>query len=265
MERKPILVITDDERPYHALTLPGEEIKFIPFEGGFVPVCGLAADVILLDVNDKTASGIALLKKIKIKAPGIPVIFIAEAGPEDQGKAFRLWARDYFRKPFRHRELRRTVERLLIFKRTPERRRLSLFKDGIRFSPDPDMIASRGPGKIVHVVDYIRNNVSKDLSLDRLAREACISKYHFCKVFKKHTGMSPRQFVLLHRLERVKSLLLKDNFNISQAAIEAGFNDLCNFSKEFKRRTGLTPTAYKNIGKSDAQLSILPSSSPDDA
>lgn len=258
MGKRPVLVIADDERPYRALTLPDELMELVPFEKGFDPVHGLTADIILLDSNDEIEKGLELLKGIKTAASAVPVIFIAGACPEGHiVRAFRLGARDYFRKPFNHSELCNTIEKLLEIKRSSERRRTPCFMPDEPFqSKHPEPVVSFKRNTIYHVISYIQNNLSKDLPLAILAREAHLSKYHFCRTFKKYVGMSPRQFILHLRLERAKSLLVKEDFNISLAAIEAGFNDLSNFNKEFKRHIGVTPTTYRNTRRFKTQPRI---------
>jgi DNA-binding NtrC family response regulator len=116
--RKPILVITDDKRPYHAFTLQGEEIEFASVKEAFDPAHGIPADLVLLYVHDRTRQDMALLEKIKTAAPGIPVIVVADSGSENHvARAFRLGARDYVRKPFQRDELQRAVKRCLRLKR----------------------------------------------------------------------------------------------------------------------------------------------------
>jgi AraC-like DNA-binding protein len=64
-------------------------------------------------------------------------------------------------------------------------------------------------------------------------------------MFKKHVGVSPIQFTVNRRIDRAKLLLARPDFTISSVAIRTGFSDLSEFNKQFKRITGITPSAYR--------------------
>jgi AraC family transcriptional regulator len=72
-----------------------------------------------------------------------------------------------------------------------------------------------------------------------------MSKHHFCRVFKRHLGISPLQFFIRMRVERAKELLKNRALSVSMVALEVGFNDISNFIKHFKKVTGITPSAFR--------------------
>lgn len=80
------------------------------------------------------------------------------------------------------------------------------------------------------------------LSIQNLAQEACMSQYHFFRLFKKMVGLSPHQYILNKRLELGKKLLEEHLLPVSSAAVECGFNDIYSFSKAFKKQFGITPS-----------------------
>lgn len=98
--------------------------------------------------------------------------------------------------------------------------------------------------KLRRVIEYINANLSADLSLDALAREAGMSSYHFARMFKNATGLAPHQFVVRQRIERAKQLLREDKFTVAEIAFSLGFADQSHFTKNFRRVVGTTPAMY---------------------
>jgi len=86
----------------------------------------------------------------------------------------------------------------------------------------------------------IDENITDNLSLEKIARQIGISKYHFIRVFKAAFGISPYQYQKRKRLELAKLDLLKGN-EILFTAIRFGFPDAPTFTKAFKQQFGLTP------------------------
>jgi AraC-like DNA-binding protein len=90
----------------------------------------------------------------------------------------------------------------------------------------------------------IDENITDNLSLEKIARQIGISKYHFIRVFKAAFGISPYQYQKRKRLELAKLDLLKGN-EILFTAIRFGFPDASTFTKAFKQQFGLTPGSLK--------------------
>jgi AraC-like DNA-binding protein len=98
--------------------------------------------------------------------------------------------------------------------------------------------------------DYIRDHQSEDLSLGQVAKAVNTSTFHFCKMFRKSTGLTFTDYVSRVRIEKAKNLLLNPNLRISEIAYEVGFQSLTHFNRVFKKITGQSPTRYR------AQLAI---------
>lgn len=91
--------------------------------------------------------------------------------------------------------------------------------------------------------EYLRAHPDENVSLERLAREAGLSPFHLCRVFRQETGLSPHLYQILVRVRLAKALLVK-GVSISQAAMEAGFCDQAHLTRHFKRVFGVTPGRY---------------------
>ncbi|GEM_PF-1039871 len=81
--------------------------------------------------------------------------------------------------------------------------------------------------------------------VNQLAEKAGYTRSHFCRLFKAHTGLSPRQYVINARTALAKELLRGTSLSVSDVAVRAGHGELSPFSKQFKRHTGMTPSAYR--------------------
>ncbi len=85
----------------------------------------------------------------------------------------------------------------------------------------------------------------EDFSLDELADKYHISKYYLSRLFKKNTGYSPIQYLMMCRLAVAKELLEETDKSISEVVWRSGFSDGSNFSRYFKARVGKTPEEYR--------------------
>ena len=92
---------------------------------------------------------------------------------------------------------------------------------------------------------YIRNHLDRRMTLDDLAKEADMSKYHFARTFKEITGQTPMGLVNQMRVEAVQELLLQTDLPLEAIAIEVGLADASHLSHMFRRLTGHSPGALR--------------------
>ncbi|MBW4634560.1 MAG: AraC family transcriptional regulator [Iphinoe sp. HA4291-MV1] len=95
--------------------------------------------------------------------------------------------------------------------------------------------------KLQRVIEFIIDNLADNLLLGTMAQEVGMSQYHFARLFKQSTGLSPYQYVMHCRIERAKILLLQSQLKISEIASQVGFADQSQFTRHFKRLLGVTP------------------------
>jgi YesN/AraC family two-component response regulator len=259
-----VLIVAEktNHQSYRSLTLGREKVNICTLKEAINSIKKRSTKVILLDPGFAIERGLRLLKEIKTLYLSIPVIFIAGKGSEDIVlRAFRSGVRDFFRKPLNIQELQETVTGLLRVKGQSKEKR-SPFAKQKDFKTDKS-IKSTGTEKINHYIDflhtlgYIEKNLTEDIDLENLASSACMSKYHFCRLFKKRVGISPIRFVTFMRIEMAKKLLRKDDITISTVAISVGFNDLSSFIAQFKKVTGMTPYIYKKLLHQNNNLKSL--------
>ncbi len=92
---------------------------------------------------------------------------------------------------------------------------------------------------------FINEHKTEMLSLSSVAQASGASVFHFCKVFKKSTGLTFSDYVAHARLEGAKTELLNPNRRIGEVAYDVGFQSLTQFNRTFKRIVGCSPTQFR--------------------
>jgi AraC-like DNA-binding protein/ligand-binding sensor protein len=105
--------------------------------------------------------------------------------------------------------------------------------------------ANAEPLIIARARQFIREHYTEELSLGQISRAVNTSRFYFCKLFRKATGLSFIEFVSRTRIEKAKNLLLNPNLRISEIAFAIGFQSLTHFNRVFKRIVGQSPTRYR--------------------
>ena len=101
------------------------------------------------------------------------------------------------------------------------------------------------PEAIRRAKDYIAEHHAEDISSGRVAKEVHLSRFYFCVLFKKRTGVTFTEYLIRIRIERVKKLLVNPNLRISEIAFQTGFQSLTHFNRVFLKLTELSPTAFR--------------------
>ena len=97
---------------------------------------------------------------------------------------------------------------------------------------------------LLTVTDYINDCLAQQIKLKDLAEFLGMSQFHFSRLFKRSTGLSPHQYVMQKRIELAQQLLKKD-ISIADIALSCGFNSQSHLGKYFRKMTGTTPSAYR--------------------
>lgn len=103
--------------------------------------------------------------------------------------------------------------------------------------------------QIDEIITYINDNISKQLTIDRLSKHFFLSESYICRIFKLATGTTINKYITARRISIAKSLL-SNGSNVNDVCIECGFNDYSNFLKSFKKAVGVSPKKYSNFSVS---------------
>lgn len=104
---------------------------------------------------------------------------------------------------------------------------------------------SLAPMRLRRVLDYIEAHMADDIALADLAAVATSSPFHFSRAFATVTGMPPYAYLMHRRIERAKSLLTGGSEPVATIAAQCGFHSSGQFSRMFKRATGISPIRYR--------------------
>jgi AraC-like DNA-binding protein len=106
------------------------------------------------------------------------------------------------------------------------------------------MSTNQKDSRIQLLVDFIRSHYQEDISLHQMAELARLNPFHLVRLFKKTTGLSPYNYLLILRIEHAKQLLRK-GFKVQEAAAEAGFYDASHFNRMFYKIAGTSPKSFR--------------------
>lgn len=97
---------------------------------------------------------------------------------------------------------------------------------------------------VSRALDFIRNNYHNPISIDDIAKHACLSQYHFCRLFKEAVGLSPHNYLTQYRLSQSYDYL-KSKQTIFDTAIDSGFYDSSHFIRTFYANMAVSPKQYQ--------------------
>ena len=98
--------------------------------------------------------------------------------------------------------------------------------------------------KIAHTLSYINENLHRPLTVDELAEQAYLSKYHFMRLFKAQTGSTVHAYVRQRRL-LYAAQLIRTGVSVNKAAIDSGFEEYSTFFRAFRECFGINPTQLR--------------------
>ena len=98
---------------------------------------------------------------------------------------------------------------------------------------------------IQKAVEYINQHIAENICIDEICRGIHISKYYFCRKFKKTTGFTVMDYVLKTRIVAAKGMLIETKLPVSEISSRCGFGSISYFCRVFKAHTGMTPLNYR--------------------
>ncbi|MCH1984054.1 AraC family transcriptional regulator [Ruminococcus sp. OA3] len=122
----------------------------------------------------------------------------------------------------------------------------SLLSD-IIVAPQNESLSGEKAQIIEGALDYIHTHLSEQLSLNDIASHVGLSTYHFARLFKRATGSSPHEYIILSRIDNAKYLLRTTSDSVSQIAYQAGYTTESSFITSFNGRVGMPPGKFRKL------------------
>jgi two-component system, response regulator YesN len=102
--------------------------------------------------------------------------------------------------------------------------------------------------RITTAISIIRQNTGSKLSVRELAKRVNLSVWHFTRLFKADTSVSPAHYMRDIRMKVAQGLLEESHLSVKEIAAQAGFGDRSHFSRDFKTLSGQSPSSFRANG-----------------
>jgi AraC family transcriptional regulator len=99
--------------------------------------------------------------------------------------------------------------------------------------------------RLRRILDYISEHIADEITLADLAGVACLSPFHFARMFTRAIGVSPHRYISRMRLENAMAEIAAARLPLAQIALNARFSSQASFTRAFRRATGTTPAEYR--------------------
>ena len=248
-EALPLLLLVEDNlevRTYIKDNLKTDYriLEAVDGEDGWNTSIEQIPDLIVSDVMMPKMDGFKLCEKLKTdeRTSHIPVILLtAKAAKEDKLAGYETGADEYLMKPFDTDELKSRIKNLI-----EQRKRVQEYfrKQGL-IGIDQQKITSVDKRFLQRSFDIINKHISdSSFSVEMLAEELSISRSGLQKKIQSLTGETPGDLIRRIRLNKAAVLIRQKFGNLSEIALEVGYNNPAHFSEAFKRQFGTTPSQF---------------------
>ena len=103
--------------------------------------------------------------------------------------------------------------------------------------------------RLTQAFEYMQAHFREDVTLDTLAREAGISRFHFARQYKAFHGLAPHQHLVQMRIQNARELLLNTDLAVLDVALESGYEHGGHFAAAFKAATGSSPESFRKAAR----------------
>lgn len=120
----------------------------------------------------------------------------------------------------------------------------TILRDGTS-APAPRAAARATSKRVGRAVQFINDNLSRQIGLADIACAACLSPFHLCRVFREEMGTTPHAFLQHRRVSEAKRLLQETSFGLDEIAFRTGFASAGSLAGALRRRYGTGPTKIR--------------------
>lgn len=249
-QEQPIILVVEDEGDiqqyiYEILSPSFKVISAMNGKEGVEKALESIPDLIVSDIMMPEMDGIELCRALKSNkdTSHIPIILLtALSDMAHHVQGIREGADVYLPKPFNSQLLLVHIHNLI----SSRNKLKELYARKVFLGSTNFEIKTFEEEFLYKLMKLVEENISNSsLSNDELANLLFMSKSTFYRKLKALTGMSGNEFIRTARLNYAVKLLESGNYSVTEAAFEAGFNDIKYFRKRFQEQFGVTPSDYK--------------------
>jgi DNA-binding response OmpR family regulator len=238
----------------------GEDYRIIQAENGLTGISAAIEwipDIIVSDIMMPEMDGIALTKTLKedIRTSHIPIILLtAKDSLDDKEEGYESGADSYLTKPFTTKLLhsriqnllnnrRRLTELMMLRNMAGEPQNGSESEETAAIEADTPVLSHLDQEFMDKMNRIIEDNMQKvDLDIAFITDKIAMSHSTFYRKVKALTGMTANEYIRKMKLRRSMALLQSGEYNVTEAAMMAGFNNLGHFRDSFKKEFGVNPS-----------------------
>jgi len=245
MNKKSLLIIDDDTFIRDIIKNALDKDYRIIEASSYSDVVKLHSELIDLAIIDyilPDRDGFEVLRLLRDKEQSLPAIIITGHSDESMViEAIRKDVADYIKKPLSLTYLKKRLA--------------TIFSDE---PPSEDFDLSSDKGYLFNAIaKYIEKNYTNDLTLDEVARMACMSRFSFCRAFKGENGRTFISYLNSVRIKNAAKLLRSSQHSITEIALSVGYRNLGHFNRVFKAVHKMTPRVYRRKVIDGRQCNIL--------
>ena len=142
-------------------------------------------------------------------------------------------------------------------KQKREALRTNLLKSGLELLDDKkSILIEKIKGVIIEMIHYADELPPVNIS-EYISKKLQYDYTYLANIFSEVKGITIQQFIILHKIEKVKELLLYDELNLTEIAFKLHYSSVSHLSNQFKKVTGLSPSYYKKLKQKRKNLENL--------
>lgn len=128
-----------------------------------------------------------------------------------------------------------------------EKLKINLLRSGLELMDDKKaMLIEKIKNVIIEMVHY-EDEIPRVKNSDYISKKLNLDYTYLANQFSEATGTTIEQFIIIHKIERVKELILYDELNLTQISYKLNYSSVAHLSNQFKKITGLTPSFFKSF------------------
>jgi AraC-like DNA-binding protein len=107
-------------------------------------------------------------------------------------------------------------------------------------------LSERIKAVIIQMIHYSEEHIKTNFSV-YLSEKTNLNYTYLSNVFRAENGITIQQFIIIHKIERIKELLLYGEMNLSEISYKMHYSSIAHLSNQFKKMTGMSPSEYRNL------------------